>query len=294
MRYAITVAILFSGVLAFGQVDTSLRVPGVYQVMPQAGYGPVKRMQIDSVFTIPEGITATRNLVYGRNRGQLRYNPADSGLYVWTGTQFLKSNASGGAIDSTVYVNGFVVNDSTLRFYRLNGDSSDFVIKGADHDLQKVTDRGNTTTNSIVLGDAMLKLNPDGRVGSNQLDVYSGPDYSAPTGINSIVSSATGFWTNNLPNADGILAVAVNGNFAGTDGNIVVPVGGTTIDETIVATGGQTAFTFTSVPADYANYLIFINGAEIENATYFTTSGNIVTFTSGLVAGDRVRYRRIK
>lgn len=105
---------------------------------------------------------------------------------------------------ANTYVNGLVVNDSTLRLYRFNGDSSNFVIKG-------------------VGGSA-----------------------------------------------------------------------GTTSDQTLVATGGQTAFTFTSVPASYADYIVFVNGSEIQNTTYFTTSGNVITFTTGLLLNDRVRFKRIK
>ncbi len=94
MRYAITVVLLIICGFAFGQVDTTSR-PGVYQSMPQNGYGPVKRMVHDSVLVIPEGLTALRNLAGARNRGQIRYNVADSSLYMWTGTQWVKPGGSG-------------------------------------------------------------------------------------------------------------------------------------------------------------------------------------------------------
>lgn len=69
--------------------------------------------------------------------------------------------------------------------------------------------------------------------------------------------------------------------------------GGTTADSTLTATAGQTAFTFVSVPSNYNDYIIFINGMAI-NQTFFTASSNTITFTTSLNAGDKVRYKRIK
>ena len=67
-----------------------------YQSMPQAGYGPVKRMQFDSVVTLPMGITRLRNLSDGRDSGQVRYNPSDSSLYVYTGSTWVRQGGGGG------------------------------------------------------------------------------------------------------------------------------------------------------------------------------------------------------
>ena len=64
----------------------------VYQAMPQAGYGPVKRMLFDSVLTIPLNINQLRNITGGRDAGQIRYNVSDSGLYVFTGYTWIKAN----------------------------------------------------------------------------------------------------------------------------------------------------------------------------------------------------------
>jgi hypothetical protein len=64
----------------------------VYQAMPQAGYGPVKRMLFDSVLTIPLNINQLRNISGGRDAGQIRYNVSDSGLYVFTGYTWIKAN----------------------------------------------------------------------------------------------------------------------------------------------------------------------------------------------------------
>ena len=68
--------------------------------------------------------------------------------------------------------------------------------------------------------------------------------------------------------------------------------GGTTADSTLTATTGQTAFTFSSVPASTKDYIIFINGNATTN---FTASGDTITVgMTDLLEGDKVRYKRIK
>jgi len=72
-----------------------------YQSMPQAGYGPVKRMLFDSVLTLPLGITKLQNISGGRDVGQIRYNVIDSSIYTYSGTRWIKS----GIDTSTIYYN---------------------------------------------------------------------------------------------------------------------------------------------------------------------------------------------
>jgi len=74
----------------------------VYQAMPQAGYGPVKRMLFDSVLTIPLNINALRNISGGRDAGQIRYNVTDSGLYVYSGYQWIKANLDSSNISNRI------------------------------------------------------------------------------------------------------------------------------------------------------------------------------------------------
>jgi hypothetical protein len=83
MQRAIIIVLLF---LSFG-----LKAQ-VYQAMPQAGYGPVKRFLTDSVLTIPTGINSLRNITGGRDAGQIRWNTTDSGFYVYSGYQWIKIN----------------------------------------------------------------------------------------------------------------------------------------------------------------------------------------------------------
>jgi hypothetical protein len=72
----------------------------VYQSMPQAGYGAVKRMLFDSVLTLPLGITKLQNITGGRDTGQIRYNKADSSIYTYSGNGWRKVSG-GGSTDTT-------------------------------------------------------------------------------------------------------------------------------------------------------------------------------------------------
>jgi hypothetical protein len=102
-----------------------------------------------------------------------------------------------------------------------------------------------------------------------------------------------------LSNITGLVTAGTNVTVtgSGTSGSPYVisssgSSGGTTADSTITATAGQTSFTFSSVPASSNDYIIFINGNATTN---FTTSGNVVTLgITDLLAGDKVRYKRIK
>ncbi len=68
----------------------------------------------------------------------------------------------------------------------------------------------------------------------------------------------------------------------------------TTSEQVATATASQTAFTFTSVPASYSDYIIFINGMIVKSTTDFTTSGNVVTLVIARDLNDTVIFRRTK
>ena len=81
-RLLIIIAGLFS--IAYGQR---------YQTMPAEGYGPIKRMRVDSVLNIPIGdTTRKRNLSDGKDSGQIRW--FNGSLYVYNGSYW--SGVSGG------------------------------------------------------------------------------------------------------------------------------------------------------------------------------------------------------
>lgn len=88
-----------------------------YQSMPQAGYGAVKRMLFDSVVTLPMGITSLRNISGGRDTAQIRYNKNDSSIYVYTGSQWVKSSGGSTIDTSNVFISAVSkANDSSLSF----------------------------------------------------------------------------------------------------------------------------------------------------------------------------------
>jgi hypothetical protein len=140
--------------------------------MPQAGYGPVKRMLFDSVVTIPMGITSLRNISGGRDTAQIRYNKNDSSLYIYTGSQWVKSSGSGGStIDTTSLsnrinlklnivdtINQFVSsvsqpNDSSLTFVK-GSTASTYTIRSATAGsaTRLVTTVYNNTGSTILKG----------------------------------------------------------------------------------------------------------------------------------------------
>ena len=93
MQRAIVIVLLF---LSFG-----LKAQ-VYQAMPQAGYGPVKRFLTDSVLTIPTGINSLRNITGGRDAGQIRWNTTDSSLYMYSGSQWIKINTDTSSLNNKI------------------------------------------------------------------------------------------------------------------------------------------------------------------------------------------------
>ena len=93
MQRAIIIVLLF---LSFG-----LKAQ-VYQAMPQAGYGPVKRFLTDSVLTIPTGINSLRNITGGRDAGQIRWNTTDSSLYMYSGSQWIKINTDTSSLNNKI------------------------------------------------------------------------------------------------------------------------------------------------------------------------------------------------
>jgi len=111
-RILIIILGLFS--VAYGQL---------YQQMPQAGYGPVKRFWIDSVLSIPTSTTSGSNLSGGRDVGRIRYNISDSSLQVYTGNQWLSGNRSSGW-----GLTGNASTDASTNFIGTT-DGQDLVIK---------------------------------------------------------------------------------------------------------------------------------------------------------------------
>lgn len=98
----------------------------VLQIDPAYGR-QIKRYGVDSAFYIPKGLGSTRISETGKDTAQLRYNKTDSGVYVYTGSQWLKvgGSGSGGGED----LEETLLNGSTLNTnYDINS-TKDLIIR---------------------------------------------------------------------------------------------------------------------------------------------------------------------
>jgi len=115
--------------------------------------------------------------------------------------------------------------------------------------------------------------------------------------IRQIVSDSI---ANRLTNITGLVTAGTNVTLTGSGTTIspyVVSSSGTSVttsEQVLTSTASQTAFTFTSVPASYSDYIIFVNGGAAISTTHYTTSGNVVTMTTPLDLNDKVILRRTK
>jgi hypothetical protein len=109
----------------------------IYQNMAQPGY-KFSRARFDSVLSVPVSITSLRNISGGRDTGQIRYVTADSSLYLYTGSQWVKVSSAGMFVDSVT-----VFGDSLLYW---KAGASSFVTNLADG-----TAGGDTTIFEVVL-----------------------------------------------------------------------------------------------------------------------------------------------
>lgn len=123
MKQLLIAILLFFSVSSYAQV---------YQQMSQYGV-EFKRMDNDSVTRIPRGLGSIRSIP-GYDTAQLRYNIADSSVYVHTGNQWIKAvrAAVGSGVDSTAYHTVSVINDSSFVLCDLHSNCDTIVIAGTD------------------------------------------------------------------------------------------------------------------------------------------------------------------
>jgi len=79
----------------------------------------------DSTFHIPKGSTPSLRTGGSTNAGGLFYNTADSSVYTYTGTQWIKVRGSINPLDTT--------NKYVTQVYKKNGSDSVFYVKGGIH-----------------------------------------------------------------------------------------------------------------------------------------------------------------
>lgn len=278
----------------------------VYQSMPQAGYGPVKRMLFDSVLTLPIGINGLRNITGGKDTAQIRYNKSDSSVYVFSGTQWIKV-ASGGA-DSSVFFTKFrsdtmranvynaianVPTPTLQHAYDVSGypqiiydASKNFAIKHSDN-----TDGlyFNNSTKDILLGDST-------KVGS-YLNINTGADITLNTPSEIILnpdSAQTGYvWTAKNANGHGEWRAASSGNGTvtsvatgyGLSGGTITTSGTLTVDTSVSGLSGK----YLRI-SDTTNKFLSAVSQPNDSSLTFTKGGTTSTFIiRSAIAGSATR-----
>lgn len=168
-RLLIIIAGLFS--IAYGQR---------YQTMPAEGYGPIKRMRVDSVLNIPIGdTTRKRNLSDGKDSGQIRW--FNGSLYVYNGAYW--SVVSGGGSGTTPNLDQVASQGNTTgRGLYVNAEDNGFF----------VTDPS---------GNAVASLRGNGAEGRVRMNRLSGGS------VELAASRATGSRTVQFPDSSGTVAL---------------------------------------------------------------------------------------
>lgn len=182
-------------------------------------------------------------------------------------------------------------NNRIKSIYVIGFPSKDTTINTTDSSAQIFYRPIDSTWWSWTKDNGYLKFGTSGSGGAPKTEFYKSPLYwdidtlklktdSMP--LMRIIGDTSSMPGNGVPTLD-----MVNARM-GSGGS-----GGITADSTITASSGATTFTFTSVPATYSDYIIFVNGCKIRSATDYTTSGDVVSIPS-IVDGDIVEYQRIK
>ena len=235
MQRAIVIVLLF---LSFG-----LKAQ-VYQAMPQAGYGPVKRFLTDSVLTIPTGINSLRNITGGRDAGQIRWNTTDSGFYVYSGYQWIKINIDSVSLSNRINGKLSISDTATmLSAYMRKTDTLSL--------SNRINLRVKYTDTASMLSVYLRKL--DTASLSDRINTKQDPITLTTTGISGVSTFISN--TLNIPNYGGALTA-------------YVPYSGATTDVTL----GARNLTGTLINADYA--------LQVKNGLFGGASNGYTSLTS--------------
>ena len=235
MQRAIVIVLLF---LSFG-----LKAQ-VYQAMPQAGYGPVKRFLTDSVLTIPTGINSLRNITGGRDAGQIRWNTTDSSLYMYSGYQWIKINIDSVSLSNRI--NGKLSISDTATMLSAYMRKTDTLSLSNRIDL-----RVKYSDTASMLSVYLRKL--DTASLSDRINTKQDPITLTTTGISGVSTFISN--TLNIPNYGGALTA-------------YVPYSGATTDVTL----GARNLTGTLINADYA--------LQVKNGLFGGASNGYTSLTS--------------
>ena len=270
MQRAIIIILLF---LSFG-----LKAQ-VYQAMPQAGYGPVKRFLTDSVLTIPTGINSLRNITGGRDAGQIRWNTTDSGFYVYSGYQWIKINIDSVSLSNRINGKLSISDTATmLSAYMRKTDTLSL--------SNRINLRVKYTDTASMLSVYLRKL--DTASLSDRINTKQDPITLTTTGISGVSTFISN--TLNIPNYGGALTAYVPYSGATTD----VTLGARNLTGTLlnadyslqvkngVGAGGSSTVGYTSISSDNSAFYFHTNYTNGYKGAYFVYPTNGTTFLYNL------------
>jgi hypothetical protein len=251
----------------------------VYQAMPQAGYGPVKRFLTDSVLTIPTGINSLRNITGGRDAGQIRWNTTDSGFYVYSGYQWIKINIDSVSLSNRINGKLNISDTATmLSAYMRKTDTLSL--------SNRINLRVKYTDTASMLSVYLRKL--DTASLSDRINTKQDPITLTTTGTSGL-STLTGA-TLNIPNYGGALTAYVPYSGATTD----VTLGARNLTGTLlnadyslqikneVGAGGASTLGYTSISSNNSGYYFYTSYSGGQKGAYFNYPASGTTFSYNL------------
>jgi hypothetical protein len=275
MQRAIVIVLLF---LSFG-----LKAQ-VYQAMPQAGYGPVKRFLTDSVLTIPTGINSLRNITGGRDAGQIRWNTTDSGFYVYSGTQWIKINIDSVSLSNRINGKLNISDTATmLSAYLRKGDTLSL--------SNRINLRVKYSDTAAMLSAYLLKL--DTASLSDRINKKMDSLILTTIGTGGLATLLG--TTLNIPNYGGALTGYVP--YSGATNNVTLGsynLTGTLLNadyslqiKNEVGAGGASTLGYTSISSNNSGYYFYTSYTGGQKGAYFNypTSGTTFSYNLPVRAG---------
>lgn len=256
------------------------------------GYAATVKVSGQTGIVVPNGSTM---LLYcdGTDIVSGLVAPSFAGITV-TGTAVLPSSTSIGTITSTElsYLDGVTSALQTQLDAKANLASP--ALTGTPTAPTQTVGDATTkiATTAFVAATAFTSVLPGQTGNAGKLITTDGTNASW-TPVKTVNSNSL-LGTGDLPVQEvlvsGTTIRTVNGTSLLGSGNIIVS-GGSVIRETATATASQTVFNLTnSYTVGLNSIIIYINGVRQFDSAYTETSSTVVTFTTGLNAGDVVLF----